>query len=167
VPGLDLQSDERFLINAPVGVVHAGRAVVTAVPRRQRRPAGVLLQPAGRRSRKFAAKFRRPVLVERTKIDDRGGAEVAEIQANPVRLRVAELRPDRRVRFVHSVRLREAGVAQGAEAGGVNDSRAARRGGFRLFAEAAEVVERVARDADVQRPAAGTLTASAGAAVDS
>src|SRR5207248_7645152 len=82
IAGFELQADDEFLVGAPVGVIHAGGAVIAAVPGGERLAIAVLLQPIRGRGGELRAKVLGPIAVEGFELHDRSGADVTNAQAD-------------------------------------------------------------------------------------
>ena len=131
-------------------MVHAGGAIVSAIPRWQRLAVGVDLEPRSRRCCKLRAEIRGPVLVESFETNNRRGAQVAQDHRNAEILRLLGVAARGVQALLPFLLRRQAAVAVAADAAGIQDRRAARRGGLSLKAKLAQMVEGMASLAQAQ-----------------
>src|SRR5262245_14729263 len=78
VARFEREAGHRALVGPPIGIVHAGRGVIAAVPGCERLAVPVLLAPFGWARLELPAKFVGPVLVKRVEFDHRRGAQVTD-----------------------------------------------------------------------------------------
>ena len=76
VPSRQLLVNHVSLVGPPIGVVHAGRLISAAIPRRQRAAVAVLLSPLRRRRVEAGTERWVPMGVEFRQVDDRGRTEI-------------------------------------------------------------------------------------------